>query len=287
MNDPRLNFHDDADLFRDALRFTATETGFSERLIEKDYYCSVVLADFTDVGIVFKGGTCLSKIHADFCRLSEDLDFSVSTPVDSKRSQRSRQVNPFKSHFTGIEERLRFMHIVEPLRGYNNSTQYGARLGYRSEVSGQVDFIKVEVSVREPIVETPIQANARTLVMDPFRRTPAVPTVEIPVLTLTEAYAEKLRAALSRRTPAIRDFFDIDHALSNGSIVAENDALVSLLNRKLSIPGNDPVDVSTGKLDLLRQQLEPQLKPVLRDQDFASFDLNRAFIRVSEIANTL
>jgi hypothetical protein len=30
-------------LFQEAIRFTAAETGFAPRLIEKDYYCSVLL----------------------------------------------------------------------------------------------------------------------------------------------------------------------------------------------------------------------------------------------------
>lgn len=44
MNDLVIDYHGDASLFRAALSFTAAETGFSERLIEKDYYCSVALA---------------------------------------------------------------------------------------------------------------------------------------------------------------------------------------------------------------------------------------------------
>ena len=59
MTDKLITDHEDAALFRDAVQFTAAETGFSERLIEKDYYCSVVLADIaaSDAGLVFKGGT--------------------------------------------------------------------------------------------------------------------------------------------------------------------------------------------------------------------------------------
>ncbi len=287
MADLPITFHEDTILFRAALQFTSAETGFSERLIEKDYYCSIVLADLAGVGLVFKGGTCLSKIHADFCRLSEDLDFGLSAPVDATRVYRSRQVGPFRRHLAGIEERLGILRIVAPLRGYNNSTQYGVRLGYPSTVTGQEDFIKVEVSVREPIIETPIQLSARTLIIDPFRRSPAVPSVGILTLTTREAYAEKLRAALSRRDPAIRDIFDIDYAVSIGSIDREDESLVSLLARKLSIPGNAPVDVSSEKLDVLRKQLDSQLKPVLRDQDFARFDLDRAFNHIVEIAARL
>src|SRR5262245_44864651 len=70
-------YHEDLRRFRDALTLTEAESGFSARLIEKDYYCSLLLLDLSgpfEQGLVFKGGTCLSKVHADFFRLSEDLD---------------------------------------------------------------------------------------------------------------------------------------------------------------------------------------------------------------------
>ena len=52
------NFHEDTDLFREALSFTQSETGFSARLVEKDYYCSLLLQDLlttTSPQWVFKG----------------------------------------------------------------------------------------------------------------------------------------------------------------------------------------------------------------------------------------
>jgi hypothetical protein len=42
------------------------------------------------------------------------------------------------------------------------------------------------------------------------------------------------------------------------------------------VPGNYPVDVSPQRLKALRQQLEIQLRPVLREKDFFEFDLERA-----------
>ncbi len=87
-------YHEDLPRFRDALTLTEAETGFSSRLIEKDYYCSLLLDDLSgpfEQGLVFKGGTCLSKVHAEFFRLSEDLDFSHLCPArcDEIRASRS------------------------------------------------------------------------------------------------------------------------------------------------------------------------------------------------------
>lgn len=70
----------------------AIETGFGSKLVEKDYFCSLVLAFlFQDEAstLVFKGGTALSKIHTEFYRLSEDLDFVIPLPSSAHRPLRS------------------------------------------------------------------------------------------------------------------------------------------------------------------------------------------------------
>jgi hypothetical protein len=51
------------------------------------------------------------------------------------------------------------------------------------------------------------------------------------------------------------------------------------------VPGNGPVDISVSRLARLQQQLDSQLKPVLRSKDFVEFDLDRAFQVVTEMAN--
>lgn len=79
--------HHDPAFFTEAVAFTAARLGFVPTLIEKDYFCSVVLAYLAGVlkeTLIFKGGTCLTKVHAGFYRLSEDLDFTVPMPIDAR-----------------------------------------------------------------------------------------------------------------------------------------------------------------------------------------------------------
>jgi predicted nucleotidyltransferase component of viral defense system len=134
---------EDAALLREAIRYTAAETGFSARLIEKDYFCSVVLEHLAGEcgGLTFKGGTCLSKVHGGFYRLSEDLDFSISTAVDSARGERRRSVEPLRHALAHVEERLPGFRIAEALRGFNNSTQYNAVLSYESLIDGHIELV--------------------------------------------------------------------------------------------------------------------------------------------------
>jgi len=284
------NYHEDIDLFREALSFTQSETGFSARLVEKDYYCSLLLQDLlatTTPQWVFKGGTCLSKVHSDFYRMSEDLDFAYSIPLGAARTQRSKMIVSMKEHLATLTQRLPCFNFLEPLRGYNNSTQYIGSLSYQSVLTAKDEPIKVEFSIREPILEAVEYLPASTLLINPFRQTEAIAAIEVPVLSCRETYCEKLRAALTRREPAIRDFYDIDHGVRSARLRADDPRVIDLVRSKLAVPGNDPIDVSDAKHQVLKRQVQAQLHPVLREADYAAFDLDRAFGIVAEIAASL
>lgn len=289
-DDQTLKYHEDIDLFREALTFTEAQTGFSSRLVEKDYYCSIILHDLAPAfqsGMGFKGGTCLSKVHTDFYRLSEDLDFVISTEINAPRADRRTKIAPLREHLAGLSERLLCFHTAEPLRGSNLSKQYIGRYAYRSLVTGQDEFIKVEIGLREPLLDPMESRLARTMLLDPFRNEPAIAPISVHVLSIRETYAEKIRAALTRREPAIRDFYDVDYAVRTRKLEPTDDRLLELIRHKLAVPGNDPLDVSAGKRSLLSRQLESQLKPVLQAQDYANFDLERAFGIVARLVEAI
>jgi len=279
-------FHKEAEIFRDALALTRERTGFAERLIEKDYFCTALLEYLADATnkLVFKGGTCLAKVHANFYRLSEDLDFVIPMPTDAPRAKRSKRAAAVKEAVAALPKQIPFFRLVEPLTGANNSTQYNAVIGYASLVGRQEETIKIEVALREPLLLDPLNALAQTILLDPVSRKPLLKPLEVRCIAKMEAFAEKFRAALSRREVAVRDFFDLDYAVRRLGLQSENPELIDLVRRKLTVPGNEPVDVSANRLAALRQQVGPQLQPVLRAEDFAEFDLERAFQIVTTMA---
>jgi predicted nucleotidyltransferase component of viral defense system len=280
-----MRLHEDQERFRDALNFTEAETAFASRLVEKDYYCTVLLEQLGKVDrLVFKGGTCLAKVHGNFFRLSEDLDFVVPVAPDSSRTERRRLAAPMKNAFAGLVENLTCFQIIGPLEGANNSTQYVGTVSYRSLVTGQGETIKIEVALREPLLTPPVVGAARTVVLNPVTQREMVAPVSVQCMSRPEAFAEKFRAALSRREVAARDFFDLDYAVRKLGLRTDDAKLVGLVRRKLSVPGNGPVDVSPRRLMTLRQQVGPQLQPVLRAGDLAEFDVARGFRIVVDMA---
>jgi len=124
-------------------------------------------------------------------------------------------------------------------------------------------------------------------VLNPANETPLVDAFPVSCLSHQETMAEKLRAALTRRDVAIRDFFDVDYAVCRGALDARDRVLLDLLRRKREVPGTGRVDVSPDRVAQLRQQLATDLQPVLREQDFAEFDLGRAAGLLDEVARTL
>jgi len=79
-----MRLHENRSEFIRMLERTSAQTAFPLRLLEKDYYLTVILSDIHKLSrdLVFKGGTCLSKVYFDYYRLSEDLDFTLKLPPE-------------------------------------------------------------------------------------------------------------------------------------------------------------------------------------------------------------
>ncbi len=141
--------HDtDQDIFREALAHSEATTGFTAILIEKDYYCSLILQYFfhDDTSLVFKGGTCLGKVYADFYRLSEDLDLIIPVTADTSRSKRRIEMEKVKRIFDGLPTVVPGVAIAEAFRGHNESRQYIGCLEYRSAVIENQEIISHRVT---------------------------------------------------------------------------------------------------------------------------------------------
>ncbi|MCZ6671698.1 MAG: nucleotidyl transferase AbiEii/AbiGii toxin family protein [Verrucomicrobia bacterium] len=175
---------------RQALEFTASDTGFAPRFQEKDYWCSMILSELyrEECRLVFKGGTLLSKAFTGFNRLSEDLDFTLPTQENTSRSTRSKRAKQVKDRFDRIADALG-LSWTEGWSGHNNSSQYRGRLQYPS-VLGEAESVLIEVGQREAILSQAVETTLRTLLKEPLFQEPALATFTANTLSLEEAYAD-------------------------------------------------------------------------------------------------
>lgn len=128
---------------------------------------------------------------------------------------------------------------------------------------------------------------AGTILLDPTTGDAAIPVFPVAVMSRREAYSEKIRAALTRREPAIRDIYDVDQAVRNGILDLADVELLRLIRKKLDVEPDRPPDVSADRVALLLRQLPHDLHSVLRHADLDQFDFDRALARLQSVARIL
>lgn len=85
-----MKLHNDKETFIDLIQATSNYYGIDTSLIEKDYYVTLFLSSaFKKIdGLVFKGGTSLSKCYKLIERFSEDIDLTLDIEHFSQGQKR-------------------------------------------------------------------------------------------------------------------------------------------------------------------------------------------------------
>jgi predicted nucleotidyltransferase component of viral defense system len=273
---------------RTAVEFTSATTGFQPDLVEKDFWCSLALARLfqseTPCPLVFKGGTLLSKAYVSFNRLSEDLDFTLPVDFSSTRGTRSRRAKDIQSLVNSAFNGL--LTLDNPgWQSFNASSQHQSRWIYPS-VFGGTGAIKLEVGQREPLRRSVETVELATLLRDPMFDEEALPKILANGLGKEEVYAEKVRAALTRKDPAPRDLFDLDYAVENQVLLWKEGMFLELAADKVAME-SDFDWLADERIDRFQQTLETELRPVLRAEAYEAFDLKRALKTLHQIAHSV
>lgn len=252
---------------------TATGRRIPEAVIERDY----VLAWFlTCLGnhalrdfLVFKGGTALRRCWIADYRFSEDMDFTVTQPIEPPSILAAfADICQTVESASGV--RLQFDREA-PRQGRNSFTFY---LRYQGPLPAQND-VKVDVTLKEkicfPLVDRPILRQ-----YDRFDDLPEGPTVKS--YSLEEIVVEKIAAVSDRARNEPRDLYDLWYLLDHHNFWLPG--MIPELELKLAFRGRSTTDVWQGvalKEDRLRRLWEPRLSRQL--SELPSFE--RAFREVS------
>lgn len=89
-----MNLHLDPEAFAELVTAAANELRIPPGIIEKDYYVTLVFRELSRriKGIVFKGGTSLTKCYQILDRFSEDIDISYNASDGIPGESRKRQL---------------------------------------------------------------------------------------------------------------------------------------------------------------------------------------------------
>ena len=97
-----MKLHNDKERFQEAIRATSTMFGIEPALVEKDYFVTLFLRKAVEriPGLVFKGGTSLSKCYNLIDRFSEDIDLTL----DDEHFTQSKKRNSIKALIAVCDE---------------------------------------------------------------------------------------------------------------------------------------------------------------------------------------
>lgn len=147
-----MNLHDSKEDFGQYLIATSNymkqpDTG----IVEKDYFVTLFLKRIVQriPGVIFKGGTSLSKCYKAINRFSEDIDLSVETEA-AKLTEGQRK--KLKQDIVSIIDEMKFMLVnPEQIRSRRDFNRYV--VDYQSAAS--YPFLKQNV-----IIETAVQIKS-------------------------------------------------------------------------------------------------------------------------------
>lgn len=156
----------------------------------------------------FKGGTCLRKLYFKHFRFSEDLDFSSLLEIEGEKIKKELEIiHDIIYQNVGISFgpiQVKDMQSNNRLMGYEFKIPFwGAK--HRDKIVPPERWrtsIKIDISLREPILSPPVLKN----IFHAYSDSKDI-TAKIFSYSIEEIYAEKLRTILQRGWP--RDYYDL------------------------------------------------------------------------------
>lgn len=228
----------------------AIEKGVRAKQIEKDYVISWVLwgiarNEFLNTNLVFKGGTCLKKMHFNNYRYSEDMDFTLR---DDSVSDEDILEN-FKSVFAQVyeESRIKAEIIEDTIDNHMASGSLKFKMNYVA--THGADEIKIDVTRGETIefdVEHQVVLNNYTDLREEDETL-------INCYSLEEILIEKTTALMGRTIP--RDLYDFNYLVEEEGIELRNIYIEFM--RKAENKGHNPKE--------FMDKVMPKMKTFARD----------------------
>src|SRR3989344_2196311 len=225
----------------DELRRIGAETGFSSKLLEKDYHLTKILQRISEKKIkdlVFKGGTCLNKCYLGFYRLSEDLDFVLNQDVKNLSKRQIKKIlDKLRRELIESLNTLEFKTSKELGKGWKMLTSkedpkiVGLEIitNYISLIDDSLQTIKLEISCRRKLRKPTRMKTIKHEFIDVLGEPILKKDVEIEVIDLSENFAEKFRALVMRKNVAIRDIYDIYFILGNNILKIDKETIELIL----------------------------------------------------------
>jgi len=242
---------------------------FDDYKMEKDFLLTLILIKFWQKypDLIFKWGTCLNKIYFPYFRMSEDLDFVINTNL--WRTARQTLLKKYEEDFVQ-DLSILWLQLQEGRTKFDEHKLACFTFEYDSILNNTPQTIKIDISLKSHLFLPPVSKPIQSIYRDKILEENIFWEHFIACIDIKESASEKMRASLTRTTPAIRDFFDIWYLKNIWNFDFQNKDFKKLLDIKLQ-----EVDYKytlEENYQNLQKQIITDLKPVLNDDFDFHFD---------------
>lgn len=155
---------------------------------------------------------------------------------------------------------------------YDEDRQGIFEFSYTSRIDWSPQTIKVDIKIVPGLLKPHVNKHITAIYQDPISEQLFFGEHSINVMDIDEIFAEKMRAALTRIEPAIRDFFDIWYTKQKWF---DFEKIKGLIHQKVA---EEEYKYSIdGMYDQLYKQIVTELEPVLKNGSNYDFDLHEIY----------
>ncbi|MEI6047852.1 MAG: nucleotidyl transferase AbiEii/AbiGii toxin family protein [Bacteroidota bacterium] len=243
----------------------ANNEGVRPQQMEKDYIISWILwgiynHDNLKDALIFKGGTCLKKIHFEDYRFSEDIDFTLNPAL--KQTITDKEIyDSFNDIFTKIKDDANInLSIPEDSKEVHESGGMKFFIDYTGPLGGKGDHVKTDISRGEKLE---FDVEQRTM-LNQYSDIEKEGVIIIQSYGLEEIVIEKMAALMGRTIP--RDLYDFEY-LTNTEGIELQDVFIEF-QRKAEHKGHNPgefVQKVTEKEKILEKAWTENLSHQIKD----------------------
>ena len=247
----------------------ANKEGVRPQQIEKDYIISWILwgiynHDLLNDALIFKGGTCLKKIHIEDYRYSEDMEFTFHPDLEADISD-DKFFSAFDEVFTEIKEAANIdLSISEDSKEVHESGGLKFFIDYIGPLGGRGDHVKMDISKGEKL-----EFELKNLEMlNQYSDLVEEEEIMVQCYGLEEVVIEKMAALMGRTIP--RDLYDFEYLTNNEGIELQD--IFYEFQSKANHKGHNPeefVAKVTAKEKVFEKAWKENLSHQIKDlQDF-------------------
>lgn len=272
---------------------------YNLKMLEKDFYLTALLRYIATSlpEISFKWWTCLNKIHFPYFRLSEDLDFGLSIEQFPTEWPRKKFARHMRDEINKIADIL-WRKVISSHHGQVGGNKYVSMKKYSylkyeleyESVFWWAETIKIECTYTNKQYLENVVLPIHDIYTDLVYWENLFSKNSIRCFALEEMIAEKTRASLTRKLPAIRDFYDLWYMTLYKEYILEQ--YIDIIRNKCDEANNDWTIVQfndweskiVDTLQYLYDVQEKELVPVLVE---TTFDLDTIYKQLLHIYHLL